>query len=718
MPLPTPNSDESQSDFVSRCMGTDKMKEEFSDSKQRVAVCYSQFSKSDKLSAALSNLARSAAPSRYEAQEDEPDELIDCKSMAVTKAMASLEICSKEYDNGKRRNCIASAARSVCLENNSCARKMGLTSHMLECHNYVERSVSLLMKEISPTKVGQTMSEKSVAITDPTKFDRKIMVGGQEFLVDVAATPMARKKGLMYVRSLKENQGMLFEFDSMDKHPIWMKDTFIPLDVLWFDDNLKLVEFQTAVPCESAPCQSYVPSVDAAYILEVPSGSFKGELGDILDLGSDITMSSIKQILTKVVAKESEYGIKYVFSDKKAAQNLAKKIGCSGTQEFFNKDKKQGGLDEKTYYMPCTDRSTMHSKLSKFKKEQAALDPVGKEDDDINNDGKTDKTDDYLRNRRKKIKENMAKSHEDFEAMGACDDAGPETLERVFAQVSKKVKESLAKKAENHNKKSKYKVTTGKLIAVFKRGVGAYKGNQKSVRPNVKGPEQWAHARVNAFLKALKSGRFRSTPFDCDLMPAGSPGKKACGKKKDKKKKSKSKLEAALEKNYGQINNQDDLISGPTIQPPGGGTITIHPCDCMISDCMGGFTNPLGGTSAACDGRFINMTNKCNACATVEEKQNCMRLANLSHNKCKNAIRACGKKKQACDKNKDPGSGVICSCHTDSCFSNTIYDRITSGAGCISSEEYRGIIDQLQNEARRDRNNCQDNLRACKRFII
>lgn len=230
---------------------------------------------------------------------------------------------------------------------------------------------------------------------------------------------------------------------------------------------------------------------------------------------------------------DSEYGMKYVFTTRDAAENLAKKIGCSGTQEFFNKDKKQSGLDEKTYYMPCTDRTTMHNKLSKFKKEQAGLDPVGKEDKDINNDGKIDKTDDYLRNRRETIKREMSKSNEEVQ----------------FAQVSKAVKENLKKKAEKHNKKSKYKVTTSKLIAVFKRGVGAYKTNKKSVRPNVKGPDQWAYARVNAFLKALTSGRFRSTPFDCDLMPSGSPGKKACDRKKDKKK-SKSRLEAALYKAF------------------------------------------------------------------------------------------------------------------------------------------------------------------------
>lgn len=42
--------------------------------------------------------------------------------------------------------------------------------------------------------------------------------------------------------------------------------------------------------------------------------------------------------------------------------------------------------------------------MSVFEKKQTTLDPVDQEDDDVNNDGKTDKTDDYLKNRRKKIK--------------------------------------------------------------------------------------------------------------------------------------------------------------------------------------------------------------------------------------------------------------------------------------------------------------------------
>lgn len=47
MPLPNPKKGENQEDFVSRCMGDEVMNKEFPDQKQRSAVCYSRFKKSD-----------------------------------------------------------------------------------------------------------------------------------------------------------------------------------------------------------------------------------------------------------------------------------------------------------------------------------------------------------------------------------------------------------------------------------------------------------------------------------------------------------------------------------------------------------------------------------------------------------------------------------------------------------------------------------------------
>ena len=61
------------------------------------------------------------------------------------------------------------------------------------------------------------------------------------------------------------------------------------------------------------------------------------------------------------------------------------------------------------------------------------------------------------------------------------------------------------------------------LGKVFKRGVGAYRTNPQSVRPSVRSEDQWAYARVNAFLFAVRSGRFRSGKFDLDLLPKGHP---------------------------------------------------------------------------------------------------------------------------------------------------------------------------------------------------
>ena len=61
------------------------------------------------------------------------------------------------------------------------------------------------------------------------------------------------------------------------------------------------------------------------------------------------------------------------------------------------------------------------------------------------------------------------------------------------------------------------------LEAVFRRGVGAYRTNPSSVRPSVNSPDQWAYARVNSFLRALSSGKFRGGKHDTDLFPQGHP---------------------------------------------------------------------------------------------------------------------------------------------------------------------------------------------------
>ena len=94
-------------------------------------------------------------------------------------------------------------------------------------------------------------------------------------------------------------------------------------------------------------------------------------------------------------------------------------------------------------------------------------------------------------------------------------------------QVTAAVKKGLKNKVDEHNEKygdkAGKRVTLGMLSSVFKRGIGAYRTNPGSVRPSVTSEEQWAYARVNAFLFAVRTGKFRGGKFDLDLLPSGHP---------------------------------------------------------------------------------------------------------------------------------------------------------------------------------------------------
>ena len=103
-----------------------------------------------------------------------------------------------------------------------------------------------------------------------------------------------------------------------------------------------------------------------------------------------------------------------------------------------------------------------------------------------------------------------------------------DTKEEVAVKaISEAVKKGLQKKVDDHNEKygdqPTKRATLRMLTSVFNRGVGAYRTNPQSVRPSVNSEEQWAYARCNSFLAALRTGRFRGGKHDTDLFPKGHP---------------------------------------------------------------------------------------------------------------------------------------------------------------------------------------------------
>lgn len=106
------------------------------------------------------------------------------------------------------------------------------------------------------------------------------------FVVEVVDDDEKRQKGLMFREELDENAGMLFIFENEGNYPFWMKNTLIPLDMLWIDSSGKIVDIKEADPCESDPCDVIYHSGSAKYVLEINKGLSAAlgiEIGEIAE---------------------------------------------------------------------------------------------------------------------------------------------------------------------------------------------------------------------------------------------------------------------------------------------------------------------------------------------------------------------------------------------------------------------------------------------------
>ncbi len=114
-----------------------------------------------------------------------------------------------------------------------------------------------------------------------------VEIGNQKFTVEVVEDTETRAQGLMFREKLLLNHGMFFVFEQEKFHRFWMKNTSIPLDIIWISKDQKVVDVQTVKPCKTKTCPSYVPLGMAKYVLEVNAKSFKGRVGDAVCLKID-----------------------------------------------------------------------------------------------------------------------------------------------------------------------------------------------------------------------------------------------------------------------------------------------------------------------------------------------------------------------------------------------------------------------------------------------
>ncbi len=106
-----------------------------------------------------------------------------------------------------------------------------------------------------------------------------------DFDIEIAKTSYEQETGLMYRKSMESNQGMLFIYpNERPRYGFYMKNTFIPLDLIYINSKNKIVDFnENTEPFNETPLPSEVP---AKYVLEVNAGTVEKlglQLGDLAD---------------------------------------------------------------------------------------------------------------------------------------------------------------------------------------------------------------------------------------------------------------------------------------------------------------------------------------------------------------------------------------------------------------------------------------------------
>lgn len=103
---------------------------------------------------------------------------------------------------------------------------------------------------------------------------------GKEVLFNLthADTPEKRERGLMYVATLADDAAMLFIFAEESRRDFWMRNTLMPLDMIFFNTDFQIVDIiENAMPCTSDPCTVYSSLKPAQYVLEIKAGQTKAK---------------------------------------------------------------------------------------------------------------------------------------------------------------------------------------------------------------------------------------------------------------------------------------------------------------------------------------------------------------------------------------------------------------------------------------------------------
>lgn len=163
-----------------------------------------------------------------------------------------------------------------------------------------------------------------------------IEIGDKVYKVQEARTKEEQEKGLQGIEELPNDEGMLFYFDPPQEVSMWMKDTSIPLDIVFIDDDMEVISVSKGEP----NTEDLITEQDVAYVLEVNQNSGI-QKGDELDIEEEVDDND-KPPVMKVLAQDGStqmdlWGGERIFSRKNTVVLIkkAKKANISKADRDF-----------------------------------------------------------------------------------------------------------------------------------------------------------------------------------------------------------------------------------------------------------------------------------------------------------------------------------------------------------------------------------------------
>lgn len=157
----------------------------------------------------------------------------------------------------------------------------------------------------TPLQSGETLPTPPLLSSLPTNkgqmlpISAQAQMAGQQIKLEVARTPQERAMGLMYRTELAADRGMLFAFVPPQPVSFWMKNTLIPLDMVFLREGQVKAITANVPPCTTEPCPSYPSGVAIDQVIELRGGR-AAELG--LKVGDRVNIKFNEPIATPTPA--------------------------------------------------------------------------------------------------------------------------------------------------------------------------------------------------------------------------------------------------------------------------------------------------------------------------------------------------------------------------------------------------------------------------------